>query len=65
MGAEVHFAADLGRECVRDQVTDERVEHRLAVVGATEVLVTVVDLEVSDLERHVLHQAVEERHVDR
>ena len=36
----------LGRERVHDEVADERVVHRVAVVRAPEVRVAVVDLEV-------------------
>src|SRR5437868_13424589 len=63
--AKVHLAPDLRRERVHDEVADERVVHRLAVVAAAEVLVAIVDLEVADAERRVLHDAVEEWIVDR
>ncbi|TMQ68817.1 MAG: hypothetical protein E6K81_16255, partial [Candidatus Eisenbacteria bacterium] len=48
--AHVRFAADLGGERVHEQVADQGVEHRLAVVGAAEVHVAVVDLEVAEPE---------------
>ena len=63
--AEVHLAADLRREGIEDVVADERIVHRLAVVAAAKVRVAVVDLEVSNAERRVLHDAVEDRIVDR
>jgi hypothetical protein len=43
-----HFRSNLGREVIEDVVADERIEHRVAVVGAAEVRVAVVDLEVPD-----------------
>ena len=59
--AEVDLAADLGREGIHEQVADERVVHRVAVVGAAEVLVAVVDLEVAGADRHVLHERARAR----
>src|SRR5205814_8073961 len=64
-GAEIHLTADLRREGIQDVVADERIVHRLAVVSAPIVRVTVVDLEVADAERRVLHDAVEQWMIDR
>ena len=64
-GADIRFGADLGGEVIEDVVADERIEHRVAVVAAAEVRVAIVDLEMSDAERRVLHDVIEQRIVDR
>jgi hypothetical protein len=63
--AEVQLTANLGREGIHEQVADERVEHRVAVVRAAEMLVAIVDLHVAGSDRDVLHHVVQDRVVDR
>ena len=63
--ADVDFTADFGREGIHDIVADERVADRVAVVSATEVSISVVDLELAGTDRHVLHDVVERLPIDR
>jgi len=62
IGAEVYVRNNKGRRAV---IADEGVVDRVAVVGAAEVRIAVVDLGVADPERHKLHQLVERLDVDR
>src|SRR6185437_1483478 len=60
--AHVHLTSDLGGESVHYEVADERVVHCKPIVSSAIVLVTVIHLEVPDLQRQVFHEGIENVH---